>query len=135
MGCLLRSETLKVGASLGGGDDLLHHRAPQICVNAFEPGARPSTIVFRCAHGAPCAPCERASDEKKHPGGAGQNGLAPAVLEAVDRYTKSSSADLLELGFRLAWEIGRDLHWLQQKLITVTLPRVFGEWPYENAEL
>src|SRR5262249_17366894 len=68
-------------------------------------------------------------------GAAGQNGLAPAVLEAVDRYTKSSSADLLELGFRLAWEIGRDLHWLQQKLITVTLPRVFGEWPYENAEL
>jgi hypothetical protein len=99
------------------------------------------------------AMCGRASDEKKLPrgfsekilawaapglipaGAAGQNGLAPAVLEAAARYTKSSSADLPELGFRLAWGIGRGLHWLQQKLIAVTLPRVFGEWPYENAAL
>jgi hypothetical protein len=97
--------------------------------------------------------CGCASDGKKLPGGfsqkilawaapglipmgaAGQNGLAPAVLEAVDRYTKSSSAELLELGFRPARAIGRGLHWLQQIVITIALPRVFGEWPCENAEL
>ncbi len=69
------------------------------------------------------------------PAGAGDlNGLAPAVIEAVNRYMESPSAGLLEFGFRPARAIGRGLHLLQQILITIALTRILGEWPNESAE-
>jgi hypothetical protein len=63
------------------------------------------------------------------------NSLAPAVVEAVNRYTKSPSAGLLELGFRRARAIGRGLHLFQQVSITIALRRVLGKCPYVNTTL
>jgi hypothetical protein len=63
------------------------------------------------------------------------NSLAPAVVEAVNRYTKSPSAGLLDLGFGRARAIGRGLHLFQQVSITIALRRVLGKCPYVNTVL
>ncbi|MGO9399104.1 MAG: hypothetical protein ACLP19_14865 [Xanthobacteraceae bacterium] len=68
-------------------------------------------------------------------GAAGLDGLAPAVLEAANRYPKSPSARLLKLGFRVSRVIRRGLHLLKQILITVALRRIPWEWPDDNAKL
>ena len=70
------------------------------------------------------------------PNGTGDlNRLAPAGIEAVNRYMKLPSAGVLEFGFCPTRAIGRSLHLLQQKSITPALPRVLGEWPYERTVL
>ncbi len=68
-------------------------------------------------------------------GAAGLDGLAPAVLEAANRYTESPSAGLLELGFRVSRVIRRGLHLLKQILITVAFRHTLWEWPDDNAKL
>jgi hypothetical protein len=53
----------------------------------------------------------------------------------ASRYMKTPSAGLLEFGFRPVRGIGRGLHLLQQISITIALPRVLGEWPWDIADL
>ena len=70
------------------------------------------------------------------PTGAGDLiGLAPAVLEALDRYMKSPPAGLLEFGFRPARAIRRGLHLFKQILKTLALPRARREESWDIAEL
>ena len=70
------------------------------------------------------------------PTGAGDlNGLAPAVLEAINRYAKTLAAVILDFGFRPVRAIGRGLHLPQQVSITIALRRVLGEWPWHIADL
>ena len=62
------------------------------------------------------------------PTGAGDhNGLAPAVLEAINRYAKTLAAVILDFGFRPVRAVGRGLHFPQQVSITIALRRVLGE--------
>jgi hypothetical protein len=69
------------------------------------------------------------------PTGAGDlNGLAPAIIEALNRYMKSPPAELLEFGFPPVRPIRRGLHLLHQMVITIA-PRVLGEWPWDIANL
>jgi hypothetical protein len=68
-------------------------------------------------------------------GAAGLDSLAPAVIEAVNRYMKLPSAGPLEFGFPHARAIGRGLHLFQQVSITIALPRVPRKWPYDSTQL
>ena len=68
------------------------------------------------------------------PKGAGHlDGLTPAILEAIPRYTKSPAAMFFEFGFCPAGTIGRGTHLLQQVLIASAFLRVLGERPYDSA--
>jgi hypothetical protein len=70
------------------------------------------------------------------PTGAGDhNGLAPAVLEAVDRYMKPQSANFLVIGFPPGRAIRRRLHLLHQISITIALSRILGESLWHIADL
>src|SRR5437667_12073360 len=62
-------------------------------------------------------------------------GFAPAIIETVNRYMKSPSADLLEFVFPPVRAVRRGLHLLQQILIASALRRVLGEWPWDIADL
>jgi hypothetical protein len=68
-------------------------------------------------------------------GPADLNGVAPAVIEAVNRYVKMPSAVLLEFGFRPVRAIGGGPHLPQQISITIALPRVLGKSPLHIADL
>ena len=69
----------------------------------------------------------------KGPGGL--NSVAPAILEAINRYVKMLSAVFLHCGFRPARTIWRSLHFPRQISITSALPRAPGEWPWHSPDL
>jgi hypothetical protein len=69
------------------------------------------------------------------PTAGGLNSVAPAVLEAVNRYVKMLPAVFLDFGFRPVRAIWRRLHLPQQISITIALPPVLGESPWHIADL
>ena len=68
-------------------------------------------------------------------GAADLNGLAPAVIEAVNCYAKAVSAKCFVFGFPLGRAIRRGPHLLQQISVTSAFPGVLGKWPLDKADL
>ena len=133
----------------------LGRRRPRALIRMRTPMSRwcPQFVGRPCLRAHPSAPFGGESDRKKLRGGISEkifgvaaaglipsgsadlNGFAPAVIEAASRYMKTLSAGVFEFGFRPVRAIGRGLHLPQQISITITLPRVLGEWPWHIADL